>query len=424
MIKNKIVVGIIPTYNLTNEDNDPYLDRAYYVRMYEEMIKECGVIPIGLLDEDISIYLDMCDAYLWPGGSKILWNCYPVIDDALKNHKPILGICLGMQAITTYFNILDDSKKSGLSFKETYDLNKESNPYLKKLDENKVKNHSNYVTKDIDSIENAKHKIIINENSILKSIYNTSEINVASMHGLEVARTCQDLFVSAKSEDGVIEAIEYSKESNHILGIQYHPELIKDKKVFEWLINNSYDKYNILVNKDNEIPNNIKFNIITYDSKYPHIDKRESLMEEQTYYAFLKLKNKMKELGHILDLESGFRYSEDQEELFERIKEEKGINHANMYVAKPRHSEHETGLALDVCGYVDGKWCLELDNHLDSFYVDLHKVIADYGFILRYPKDKENITGYAYEPWHIRYVGSIKLAKYIMDNNLTLEEIQ
>lgn len=233
MIKNKIVVGIIPSYNLTNEDNDPYLDRAYYVRMYEEMIKECNAIPIGLLDEDINIYLDICDAYLWPGGSKILWNCYPIIEDALKNHKPILGICLGMQAISTYFNIIEDSKKTNLSFKETYDLNKESNPYLNKLDEIKQSTHSNYVTKESESIENAKHKIIINDNSFMKDIYKVNEICVPSMHGVEVARTSSDVIVSAKSEDNVIEALEYSKDNNHILGIQYHPELIKDKKVFE-----------------------------------------------------------------------------------------------------------------------------------------------------------------------------------------------
>ena len=49
------------------------------------------------------------------------------------------------------------------------------------------------------------------------------------------------------------------------------------------------------------------------------------------------------------------------------------------------------------------------------------KHCADYGFILRYPKDKTNITGIIYEPWHFRYVG-VEAAKYIMSNNLTLEE--
>ena len=78
MLKNKIVVGILPTYNYKNEENSPYNDIAYFVRMYEEKIKECGAIAIGLLNNDISIYKDICDAYIWPGGKvkqkAITWN--------------------------------------------------------------------------------------------------------------------------------------------------------------------------------------------------------------------------------------------------------------------------------------------------------------------------------------------------------------
>ena len=182
------------------------------------------------------------------------------------------------------------------------------------------------------------------------------------------------------------------------------------------------DKYKILVNKEYKIPNNLYFKIVTYDSKCPSIDKRESLMEESVYYAFLELKKAMKEKGYEIDLQSGYRYTIDQEELFNRIVEEKGIEHTNMFVAKPRHSEHETGLAIDVCACIDGKWNFESDEDLNILFSYLHSIISDYGFILRYPKGKEDITGYGYEPWHLRYVGSKEFAKEIMDNNLTLEE--
>ena len=94
-----------------------------------------------------------------------------------------------------------------------------------------------------------------------------------------------------------------------------------------------------------------------------------------------------------------------------------------MYVAKPRHSEHETGLAIDICACIHGKWNFDSAEELNELYKYLHSIISDYGFILRYPKGKESITGYGYEPWHLRYVGSKKLAKYIMDNNLALEEV-
>lgn len=182
------------------------------------------------------------------------------------------------------------------------------------------------------------------------------------------------------------------------------------------------DRYKILVNKENRVPDDLDFKIIEYDSEYPSINKRESLMEEATYLAFSKLKDKMGEMGFHIDLESGYRYREDQEKLFNEILEEKGLEHTLQYVAKPGYSEHETGLAVDICGCVDGKWCNEFAEELSDMYVYLHKIISDYGFILRYPKGKENITGYAYEPWHLRYVNDKEFAKEIMDNNLTLEE--
>lgn len=111
MIKGKVVVGIIPTYNSENEENNPYLDRAFFVRMHEQMIVESGAIPIGLLNDDIEKYFDICDAYLWPEGNQIRREFYKVFDDALKKHKPVLGICLGMQAIATFLNIIEDNKK-------------------------------------------------------------------------------------------------------------------------------------------------------------------------------------------------------------------------------------------------------------------------------------------------------------------------
>ena len=92
-------------------------------------------------------------------------------------------------------------------------------------------------------------------------------------------------------------------------------------------------------------------------------------------------------------------------------------NYALNCSAKPGHSEHQTGLAVDVEGS---------NNDYDKFEssIEFNWMINNsykYGFILRYPKGKENITGFKYEPWHYRYVG-IELAKYLYKNNLTLEE--
>lgn len=65
MIRNKPVIGILPTYNLTNEANDPYQDRASFVLMYEEKIVKCGGIPIGLLDQNMEDYLMRWVSMAW-----------------------------------------------------------------------------------------------------------------------------------------------------------------------------------------------------------------------------------------------------------------------------------------------------------------------------------------------------------------------
>jgi LAS superfamily LD-carboxypeptidase LdcB len=117
---------------------------------------------------------------------------------------------------------------------------------------------------------------------------------------------------------------------------------------------------------------------------------------------------------------SGYRSFETQQRIYNNEVKLYGQEQASKAVAFPGQSEHQTGLAMDVSSpsmnytlresfgdSVEGKW--------------LKEHAKDYGFIIRYPKDKEDITGYSYEPWHIRYVGE-EVASSIMNNNITLEE--
>lgn len=130
--------------------------------------------------------------------------------------------------------------------------------------------------------------------------------------------------------------------------------------------------------------------------------------------ALKELQNAAKKEGHSLPLKSGYRSYNTQKDLYNRYLNNRGKVFADGRAARAGHSEHQTGLAFDV-GIVSesfgstatGKW---LENNCYKF-----------GFIIRYPKYKELITGYNYEPWHIRYVG-IEVATQIMENNLTLEE--
>ena len=87
----------------------------------------------------------------------------------------------------------------------------------------------------------------------------------------------------------------------------------------------------------------------------------------------------------------------------------------DLYKAVPGYSEHQTGLGVDISTKDNG-----LTTSLNKAYNYLENNAHRFGFILRYPKDKTSITGYAYEPWHFRYVGDI--STFIYQNNLTLEE--
>jgi D-alanyl-D-alanine carboxypeptidase len=126
---------------------------------------------------------------------------------------------------------------------------------------------------------------------------------------------------------------------------------------------------------------------------------------------------------------SGYRDYEYQKELFdnkvERLQQEKGYSvskareEAATVVAVPGTSEHQLGLALDL---VDARHVkLNESQENTAAYKWLYKHCAEYGFIVRYPNGKTDITGIIYEPWHFRYVG-VEAATYIMENNLTLEE--
>ena len=131
--------------------------------------------------------------------------------------------------------------------------------------------------------------------------------------------------------------------------------------------------------------------------------------------AFLKLIARMKEKGYaISDNYSGFRSYATQAQLYQSYVNQEGQAAADRYSARPGYSEHQTGLAFDVIG-TDGQ--LVEDSSAAQWLLE-HA--PDYGFVVRYPRGKESITGYMHEEWHLRYIG--KEAKDIAASGLTLEE--
>lgn len=182
------------------------------------------------------------------------------------------------------------------------------------------------------------------------------------------------------------------------------------------------DVYLVLVNKTHALPINWEGEITLVTSEDPWGD--EVVIEKETLAQFEKLQEALLEQGVDIRLDSVYRSIDEQIELWHYFEDEYGEEYCKQYLAIPGYSEHHTGLAVDVCMMVDGEPDNDNDHMIAAVEVfdKVHKLMPEYGFILRYPEDKEDITGYAYEPWHLRYVGSPEIAKEITERGVTLEE--
>ncbi len=200
------------------------------------------------------------------------------------------------------------------------------------------------------------------------------------------------------------------------VSVKADEDMVGDTSVFE---KNAW--YLILVNKTHPIPEGYKINLATI--------KGNLQCDERVLSPLLTMLDAAKKDGVNIYVTSPYRSNKLQQTLFnKRIKiltEEHGYSYVDAYkavsqkVIVPGTSEHELGMCFDIItdyhktldfefgDTVAGKW---LKNHC-----------AEYGFILRYPKGKEAITGIEFEPWHFRFVG-VEAAKYIMEHGITLEE--
>lgn len=123
--------------------------------------------------------------------------------------------------------------------------------------------------------------------------------------------------------------------------------------------------------------------------------------------------------GYTMHICSGYRDYQTQRSLYNNKVAEYGVTKGSAIVAPPGTSEHQTGLACDIADGYYQYLSPSLEN--TELFQWMYAHCQEYGFILRYPKDKVNETGFVYEPWHFRYVGT-EAATYIMENNLCLEE--
>ena len=225
----KPIIGIVGRPNFPDENSSMIVVVDYY----RKAIIENGGIPLMILppqlieynnskpsevmklseDEKLSLkrQLQLCDGILMPGGYKVFEHDFLILEYAINNDIPILGICLGMQIMSNY--------------KEEY--------YNEKNDNVKVNHY------DLDN--EYSHVVKLDKNSKLYSIFEHEEIKVNSLHNYHVVKAGKYKVVGL-SEDGLIEALEYPQNKFNI-GVQWHPERLKNdelqNKLFESFIESS-----------------------------------------------------------------------------------------------------------------------------------------------------------------------------------------
>lgn len=171
----------------------------------------------------------------------------------------------------------------------------------------------------------------------------------------------------------------------------------------------------ILVNKYIYLPTDYTpNNLTTISSNYTSSTKQ---LVYEAKEAFEKMAEKAKEEGYTIRAISAYRSYEYQKNLYDNYVKQDGVELADTYSARPGFSEHQTGLVVDID---NGKTDFNYFENTEEFKW-MQENAESFGFILRYPKEKEEITGYDYEAWHYRYVGK-DIARFIKNNNLTLDE--
>jgi len=173
---------------------------------------------------------------------------------------------------------------------------------------------------------------------------------------------------------------------------------------------NLNDNLSVIVNKYYYLPSDyIPNDLVTINSNYGN-----GTLKKEAYESFKKLSDDAKKEGLSIYISSGYRSYDLQNGLYNMYLKNDLQSVVDTYSARPGFSEHQTGLAIDV------------NTISDSFaytkeYTWLKENAYKYGFILRYPKEYTNLTGYKFEPWHYRYVG-IDIASYIQKHGITYDE--
>ena len=229
--------------------------------------------------------------------------------------------------------------------------------------------------------------------------------------------------VETAGEDQESQDEQLNEEQQEDDSVNLAAEFLNDIKIVDG-VNYIQNPENIiaLVNKEYSLPIGYRADdLVKPNVKFSFSGEHEKqLMRKEAAEALEKMFTAASADGVELAAVSGFRSYERQVQIYNAEIAASGMEYAQQAVAEPGKSEHQTGLTMDVSS---GENNYQLNQEFGNTEAGkwLEKNSVEYGFIIRYPKDGEKITGYMYEPWHIRYVGKA-VATDIKKRNLTLEE--
>lgn len=270
-----------------------------------------------------------------------------------------------------------------------------------------IKNINTLVTLDYDKsdIEKIYKKL---DNEQIEYLTNYTYIdNLKSYLDYEIFKPDRlERYINYKSENTDLTYKEIILNVNMDLDKEFYeePNIIKNP-----------DDMLVLVNKYNKLPDDYEAkDLVQIDSKYT---VSKMLLNKEAKEKFEEMCTDAKSINLIIKGISAYRTKEYQKGLYNDYIKNNGFEMAESFSARPRHSEHETGLAIDVASGTNGYTTFENTEE----YKWIKQNAQNYGFIVRYKKEYEHITGYKFEAWHLRYVGK-DISKYIYEHNITFEE--
>lgn len=340
----------------------------------------------------------------------------------------LVGYFIYMKQIGTFTSLnysKDASKKILFSGNKEYVLSVGENATLNAAFESD--NYKEEYLKNYAKIAYQKQENIIkNINTLLEKGYSNSDISIILAHG-----TDEDVTEFAKRER--IKYLEefyeypYAKLKYYDRYLAYTDETGEDEKTTVIHVNLNMDKtvyddailveefsYEMLVNKFHALDDSFEpDDLVKVPDKYT--DGEEYQANKTAVNALVQMFEAAKIDGLEMVVNSAYRSYDEQVEIAEFYRKWYGDNYVNNYVARPGFSEHQTGLAFDI-GSTSEKVFAD-----SSEYKWMQENAYKYGFIMRFYKKAETITGYKSEPWHYRYVGK-EIATYIHEHNITYEE--